>query len=104
MTDPGVGVDVVPFQGVQVMDDFLHRIFWRVYALKDKLPQHIIANGWSSGHVRTPNKEGISEFLESNGLTGKDADESVGSRAEFLTVAVKKAPAPPMQPAASAQQ
>lgn len=87
-TDPGVGVDVVPYRGVKIDDDYIHRIFWRLYALKEKIPSHIIANGWSTGEKNPPNREGIHEYLESNGILRPE--HRVGDKSEFLTVAVRK--------------
>jgi len=78
--------------GVSVpKDNFIHRIFWRAYALADKVPIHIALNGWN-GNPSKPTEKGVYDFLNGEHLMNPlDSDKgSDASNGDFLTLAVRK--------------
>lgn len=70
--------DVVPYNGVVIRDDFIHRIFWRIFALKERVPDHVIQGGWPR----------IYQHLEK--LDMFRPQHKVGDKGEFMTIAVRR--------------
>ncbi|CAJ1357569.1 unnamed protein product [Effrenium voratum] len=71
---------VVPYQGPDIKDDYIHRIFFRVYEQPRQVPRHLLSD-W--GQLRS--------WMQSNRLLGEAARRG-GGMSEFLLTAVRKRP------------
>mmetsp|Transcript_92083 Transcript_92083/g.159822 ORF Transcript_92083/g.159822 Transcript_92083/m.159822 type:complete len:226 (+) Transcript_92083:73-750(+) len=73
-----VGRDVLPYSGAWVNDDFIHRIYWRVFALKENIPDHIMDKGWPE----------VFKFLNRREFFRDDV--RLADKGEFMTIAVRR--------------
>ncbi|CAE7208961.1 unnamed protein product [Symbiodinium sp. CCMP2592] len=73
---------VVPYQGPNIQDDFIHRIFFRVYEQPSRIPPQNLGN---FGQLQS--------WMSRNGLVGQTA-RTGGKMSELLLTAVRKRPMP----------
>ena len=71
---------VVPYQGPNIQDDFIHRIFFRVYEQPSRIPPQNLGN---FGQLQS--------WMSRNGLVGQAA-RTGGKMSELLLTAVRKRP------------
>ncbi|OLQ06866.1 hypothetical protein AK812_SmicGene9825 [Symbiodinium microadriaticum] len=71
---------VVPYQGPNIQDDFIHRIFFRVYEQPSRIPPQSLGN---FGQLHS--------WMSRNGLVGQGA-RTGGKMSELLLTAVRKRP------------
>lgn len=83
-TDPTVigqttGIQVVPYQGPRVADDFVHRIFFSVYVRNNLVPEQFVQS-WTGPY-------GLEHYMERHHFS-----KNVDNRADFMMTAVQHFP------------
>lgn len=78
------GWDVLPYAGTWVNDDFIHRIYWRIFALKGWIPHHIFEQGWPAVYKFLQRRDFFKHEMHHGDLSG--------DKGEFMTLAVRRQP------------
>lgn len=73
------GRTVVPYRGPDPQDDFIHRIYFRLYSLSDTVKEPHVQN-WNT----------LSEWMARHGMEHGESEK--GQFAEFMATAVKRVP------------